>query len=142
MANSERISTINTYKVLWYCIPFIWLLILFCSNSTFDIQIHDTYLVISSSDLAIVVSLIFGLLGLGYWLMRAYKRIHWLEIFHIVLTILSIVGFVSMSILQQDQYDLRLSGRLAIIFLLVFILAQLLFLINLSISLFRGQKRN
>src|SRR5690606_36301779 len=54
-----------------------------------DINVHDTYYVIEHGVISILISIIFGIIGLGYWIMqKANRRLSkWLNLIHIVLTI-------------------------------------------------------
>lgn len=53
--------------ICWLSVPLIALLGLLTIDHNLDIQLHDTYFVISNRDLGIVFSLFIGLTGLGYW---------------------------------------------------------------------------
>ena len=54
------------HKILWWTIPILFLPMIFGWNTAFDIQVHDTYLVIAAIHIAIVCSILFGLVGLIY----------------------------------------------------------------------------
>ena len=75
------------YLIFWVSIPLIILSKFLSGTEPLDINVHDTYYVIEHG--VISISIIFGIIGLGYWIMqKANRRLSkWLNLTHIVLTI-------------------------------------------------------
>ena len=134
---------------LWLSIPVILLIGLNDYNERVDINIYDTYYVTTSSHLAILISTAFALLGLIYWgfIKFGYKPIGWLTITHLSCTIDTLL-FVWLIMLFNwfSQTDLpSLAGfngqSLVLVFLLIlFLLGQLLFILNLVLTLTLNKK--
>lgn len=118
-------------------------------NKNLDIQLHDTYFVISNFHLGIFFGLTFGLIGLGYWNINKMngdllKSLSWI---HVGLTIggtLLILIFTSAadanSAMQGDyqsykNINLALSGAI-----FIFVLSQPIYLINLFTGFYRRKK--
>ena len=76
------------HLIFWISIPIIILIGLLNRNEILDVNIHDTYFVFSKTDLTIVISILFTIIGLGYWIMlKANRKLtKWLNLTHIVLT--------------------------------------------------------
>ncbi|MGS2739688.1 hypothetical protein [Sinomicrobium sp. M5D2P17] len=55
------------YLVFWWMIPVIMGLGFLHPQETLDINIHDTYYVIAYLHMAILISFVFAIIGLGYW---------------------------------------------------------------------------
>ena len=119
---------------------------LFDEESVIDINVHDTYFVIHHSHLAFFLSFFYGLFGLIYWSHYSsnVELVSRLTTIHTVVTIGSIpVYFLGLKVfeLYRQDGDFPLFDDLSnenlfitIIFLLV-LLAQVLFLINIILSL-------
>lgn len=77
------------YLLFWFSIPIIIFIGFIDRNGLLDINIHDTYFVITNIHLAILISIIFGLIGLGYWIMQETNRklSKWLNLIHVGFTI-------------------------------------------------------
>ncbi|MEP2236863.1 MAG: hypothetical protein ABJI22_00805 [Maribacter sp.] len=134
--------------IFWILIPFILLVGFLKPDKTLDINIHDTYLVMDLFNLTVLISIIFGSLGFGYWVIIKLNRklLNWLTVIHLILTIL---GFLILLLIQiilpeirQDSpgfdfvfhHDLEQIG-ISTLFLVIII--QLLYLINIITALFR-----
>ena len=134
------------YKILWWTIPIIFLPLLLGSESAFDIQLHDSYYVIDSLYLALLISAILLVVGGIYWLLKNYKLINFLSAIHYVLTTMSTFGIAIVSISQtlsrgnnMEYWKPLLSIGLILIGLLVTV--QIIFVTNVIIGLFRGKKQ-
>ncbi|KJD36532.1 hypothetical protein PW52_02455 [Tamlana sedimentorum] len=68
-----------------YAIPVI-MLIGILSNGSADFNIHATYFIIDHLYLAIAISMVFVIIGAGYWLMQKFKLSKWLNRIHMILT--------------------------------------------------------
>lgn len=104
---------------------------LFNMNSTLDIQLHDTYYVLSYSYPILLVVLIFAIFAAIYhWFERIFKRKmnQWLGAVHFWITFLGL----SYLLLPQNKF--------ISVFIIVIIGAQLLFIYNFCYSLLRHNK--
>ena len=62
----------KAYRFLWSMIPCL-LLVGYLSNQTINIQMHDTYFVITTFSISVLLSVVFGIAGSIYWFMEAIK---------------------------------------------------------------------
>ena len=133
---------------LWLSIPLI-LLIGFNDHETIDINIHDTYFVITGWHLAVLISFLFAVQGLVYWgvIKAGLHPIWWMTITHLVCTIDAL--FIIWLILLFDWFAHAdapslwgLSGQGIILFFLIllFLLGQGLFILNLVLTIFLNKK--
>lgn len=82
-------------------------------NEMLNVNMYDTYFVFSITDLTMVVSSLFAIIGFGYWIMLKVNRklSKWLNLIHIVLTIGGILiiwilaQFFRESIMEYDFND-------------------------------------
>lgn len=113
-------------------------------EQTVEIQMHDTYYVFARWHLAILVALVFAILGGVHWFLRDFLMIDALNWFHAIVTIFAVILFLLMIIMPASQgrytteiamkYNLLLYG-----FILLFCLAQFLFIGNVVAALVRGK---
>lgn len=127
----------NHYLLFWLLIPVI-LLIGFFDDRALDISIHDSYYVFSKYHLSSFISMIFLVIGFGYWLMiKLEKRLSiWLIWIHSILTI---GGLVLLFITPYFFNDNSLSTLNALFVLtgLVIIFTQLFYFLNIILAIFR-----
>jgi heme/copper-type cytochrome/quinol oxidase subunit 1 len=120
------------------------------TSSSFDLVIHDTYFVISYFHIGIVVSSLFMLLSLVYFLLiRAGKLpVKILSGIHYFFTLLPGLGLLIFRIGRVDRYvagsnmseEMENWGRVNTIFsvcVLLCLLGQVIFLVNIFIALLR-----
>ena len=58
------------------------------SDTSLDLNFHDTYYVITNSDISILLSVCYSLLGIGYWLVQKVlkrKLINYLTLIHCII---------------------------------------------------------
>lgn len=126
------------YKILWWSIPVVLILLLLNGSKPIELQIHSTYLVFSSIQLAIILSLILGVLGGLYWMFREYKLVNVLSWIHAGGTSLGILGFSIMAVFQTlfavDNLDAMKVNLITIL-----VLIQFLFIVNMILGLCRGK---
>ena len=136
------------YLIFWFLIPIMLLIGKVRGTDMIDINIHDTYFVITESQSWYLVSILFGIIGLGYWIMIKFKRrlSKILNSIHIVLTVLGFLAIWVSRLIFTDwiiNSDDPLHGGLAtfnlirVILILLIIGGQLIYLINLTIALIR-----
>lgn len=115
-------------------------------NRATNIQLHDTYYVVALFHVGLMLSIILGVIGLLYWFFRKKKLIPWMTFIHVTTTILCFVGFMLSDFLFKEQrvseYNFYNTVHTILsVLLLISIASQLLFLVNLIVSLIR-KKRN
>ena len=94
-------------------IPLIMLSGFLSSIKDLDINIYDTYYVFSLFHLNTLISIIFVVIGLGYWIMlKANRRLSkWLNLIHIALTFGGIILIWILAQLFRESimaYDIHL----------------------------------
>ena len=77
------------YKVIWFSIPLVVILSMFKVDSSLDVHLHNTYYVVHSIHIGIILSVMLGIIGLIYWILRNVKLINWLTTIHTVNTTLT-----------------------------------------------------
>lgn len=125
-------------------IPLILITLIFFTNNAFDLQLHDTYIVVSWFYIAILFSMMSALIGFIYWIMRKYKMLRILTLAHTFLSIVSIIGVLITIIIQQNisigQFkEFSFLNTISTNLILLFILTQLVFIFNIAIGLLRGK---
>lgn len=149
------LKNIKTYH-LFYLAAFLNLLIgikSFYEDTTLDINVHDTYYVISHLDIAIVLCMMYFLQGFCYWLVqKVMKRnlVSWLTIVHTFILIGSFVYYWILlgyyEFLENppgplfSNFPQSLNVTLTILALLIICIGLPAYIVNLFIGIFR--KRN
>jgi heme/copper-type cytochrome/quinol oxidase subunit 1 len=118
----------------------------FNANGGIDINIHDTYFVMSNYHFATLISILFGIIGLIYWIAKKVngKLSERLNLIHVALTfggillILILNEFFRKSIMEYDFNE----NLTMVIYLItaVVIFGQIIFPINIIRGII--QKRN
>jgi len=122
-------------------------------DATLGINVHDTVFIIAKLHVAIFISLLFAILGQGYWMMNRLKRklSNWLSRSHTTITLGAlliswILSFVDLSKnIDSDSAVFDSSHLYELILILIIImvlLAQILYVINLFIGMFRPHRTN
>ncbi len=151
--NLIKIKTYNLFWLVALIILMIGLIQDHFEDNTFDINIHDTYFVIAHLHFAIFLSLTYYLIGLGYWIVqKAMKRklINVLTIIHSAilngsfLVYWLVIGY-SKAFLETpfplfDNYQL-INQTLVILTILILLIGQPIYIINLTIGIFKKQKK-
>ncbi|WP_291963249.1 hypothetical protein [Maribacter sp.] len=138
--------TKTPHIVFWILIPIILLIGFLKPDKTLDINIHDTYFVIGLISLAVLISIIFGILGLGYWVVIKLNRrlVNWLTIIHLTITVIGffsiILIFFSLPSIEQDGFSYNFENFLEMQVIVFYIFSlvlyiQPLYLINIIIAL-------
>lgn len=151
---SKIIKYINAkpHIVLW-SLAFVFLAYsVYCQfyfpEATLDINVHDTYFVISHVHFFQLPVIWFGLCGLAYWVLFKFKikLINWLTITHLVLTFLLFVAvlFPNLFTIVDSRFDgnnypiaLYKLDENSVVMIAVFFLGlvQLIYFLNIFISL-------
>jgi heme/copper-type cytochrome/quinol oxidase subunit 1 len=135
------------HKIFWYAIPVIIGLSMIGLNNAIDIQVHDTYIVIALIHMGLFLSIILGLIGFIYWLFRHKKLVNWMTAVHVYITTSTFILFVLSGLIttrafERDLEVVRTVYYIIFTLILITILSQLVFTINLALSVIRDKRKN
>ena len=140
-------SLINKpYLIFLIAIPIIMLIGILSGDAILDINVHDTYYVIAYLHLAIMISILFGIIGIGYWIMQkaGRKLSKWLNWTHVGLTFGGIlIVWILTKFYRTEIMEYEFNNNLSLIItliVLIMIVGQLIFPINIIYGL--TKKRN
>ena len=125
------------HLIFWISIPVLVLIGILNRKEMLDINIYDTYYVFSKTALIIMISALFGFMGLGYYLMLKAKRklSKWLNLIHVALTVGGILTVWILTQLFREsimEYQFNNNLTMAIyVLVIITIFAQILYPINL-----------
>lgn len=139
-------ASIKPYQILWGAIPMIFLTIAITPDKSFDLQLHDTYFVIPSIHMALLISIYLILIGSIYWLVREYKTIRILDTIHSIVTsfglfAISIIVFAQTIKPENAIRGFTILNSIAMVILALLIFVQIIFIINLIIGIIRGKQK-
>lgn len=140
-----KFLTDKPHLIFWLSIPLIMLSGFVSSTENLDINIHDTYYVFSLTDLNILISILFAIIGLGYWIMLKAKRklSKWLNLTHIALNFGGILLIWVLSQLYREsivEFDFNENLTLAIYSIaLIAVVGQIIFPINIISGLIKNK---
>ncbi|MEK6480042.1 hypothetical protein WJR50_21040 [Catalinimonas sp. 4WD22] len=144
----QKIQSLRPDLALWIAI-FITLAVGFSfGRYTFDLQLHDTYFIFAQWQLALLFSFCMGILSLGYWVAIRMKVsliniLSWTHTLVTTVACLLVQGILLLLSLKISApaifYGDFMSQGLSVLILL-FLLFQPLFLLNLIIG-FRRRDR-
>lgn len=116
-------------------------------DAVLDINVHDTYYVIAYLHLAILISIFFGIIGIGYWIMLKVDRklSKWLNWTHIGLTfggtlVLWILTKLYRTGIMEYEFNNNLTLVITLI-VLIMIAGQLIFPINIIYGLTKKKNK-
>ena len=145
-------SILNKPQILlWILIPVILLIGFLADDETLVINFHDSYYVIALIHLAEFVSILFGITGLGYWIILKVNRklINVLTLTHIIITIGgSAILLLAPYFFSDDSTETTFfkfdnlieQNMMNLIALLLIVIGLIIFIINILESLFRNSK--
>lgn len=140
------------HLIFLFAIPIILFFGIVNWSTTVDINIHDTYYVIAYFHLSILISLLFGIIGIGYWRMLKTKRelSKWLNLIHITFTFggLLLIQLFSFLIVELNElsksddfvYNIQLEVQIILV-AMVIILAQIVYPINILRGLIKKKNK-
>ncbi len=132
------------YIPFFIAAPILLLTGLLDSDSTLDINIHDTYFIIDYFHLSIVMSLFFSLIGVGYLIMKKKTLSIWLNRIHIGVTFGGIITVkILILLLNIEMMESTLNFILIFIIwsiVLFIVLIQIIFPINIIYGLIKSNK--
>ena len=115
-------------------------------DGVLDINVHDTYYVIAYIHLSTMISIFFGIIGLGYWIMlKANRKLSkWLNLIHIALTFGGILLIWILAQLFREsimEYEFNNNLTLAIYLIaLIAVFGQIIYPINIIYGLIKKNK--
>ena len=138
------------YLPSWFLAIVCGFIAYFGSNTTIDINVHDTYYIVAKNELYLGISILYFLTGFGYWIVHKFRKrlISFLTFTHFIVAILlpSLIIFfdVANSILNASRYyinsNLSTSYILTeLLFIGLFILGKVLYIINIFVALVRNK---
>jgi len=139
------------YLIFWILIPIVILIGFLNKEKTFHLNIHASYYIISQLWISVLISLLFGLIGIGYYLIITTNRklYTWMTIIHVATTLL---GFVIILLLPYINFGVDattplhlfdeevMQTRVKICMFLLLILGQVIYILNISIASFRKKR--
>ncbi len=129
---------------LWLSIPFMIIIGFANADDYVDINVYDTYYLITNGHLLGFLCLYFGVLGLVYWAMirAGLKPIRWMTITHLICTIDTLFFIWLISVFDWFTYSgselAHIQGRQITVILyclVLFLLGQVIFILNIIITL-------
>ena len=126
----------KSHLIFLLSIPIIILIGILSGKNVLDINAHDTYFVIAYLHFAILLSIIFGVIGFGYWIMQKVdkKLSKWLNWTHIGLTFGgTFLVWILNKFYRPEIMDYKFNNNLSLIItliVLIMIAGQLIFPIN------------
>ncbi len=116
-------------------------------DAVLNFNVHDTYFVITYIHLITLISILFGIIGLGYWIMQKANRklSKWLNLIHIVLTFGGILFVLILAQLYREKvmgndFNNNLTLIITLISLII-ILGQIIFPINIIYGLIKKNSK-
>lgn len=138
--------TNKPHLIFFLSMPLIILNGILNKNKMLDMNVHDTYFVFSQLDLSTLISILFAITGIGYWIMLKTNRklYKWLNLIHITLTfggilLIWILAQLFRESIMEYDYNNKLTSAIYLI-ALISILGQIVYPINIISGIFR--KRN
>lgn len=135
------------YKLFLIVIPFLLLFGFLNREDTLDINIHDTYYIISCLHTAVLLSLLFGIYAWGYWVIRKSRSsvLNLIVKLHLAITFLGpIVEFGLSQFYRTETMEYEFNLKLSFILwgVVVFVLlGQLLFPVSLIYGMISRKNR-
>jgi heme/copper-type cytochrome/quinol oxidase subunit 1 len=152
-----NLRKIKVYNLFWSIALIMLIIGLIQTNNedtTFDINIHDTYFVIAHIYVALFLSLAYYLIGLGYWIVQKAmnrKLINVLTIIHSAmlnggfLVYWLVIGYSKAFLYTPfrlfDNTQL-INYTLLILTVLILLIGQPIYIINLIIGIFKKERKN
>ena len=137
--------TNKPHLIFWLSIPLIMLSGFVSSTENLVVNKYDTYYVFSLTELNILISILFAIIGLGYWIMLKTNRklSKWLNLTHIALTFGGILLIWVLSQLYREsivEFDFNENLTLAIYSIaLIAVVGQIIFPINIISGLIKNK---
>lgn len=143
----NELPNCKPHLIFLLAIPILLLTGYLSGDTTLDINIHDTYYVIKYMQLTVLVSILFGLIGMIYWIMvNADKRLSkWLSRTHVGLTLSGILIVLILSqFYRPDQKELEFNNNLSLVIsltILISIVGQIIIPINMIYKVIKRENK-
>ncbi len=134
------------HVIFLLAIPIIMLVGILSGDAMLDINVHDTYYVSAYLHLAILISTLFGIIGIGYWIIQKADRklSMWLNWAHISLTFGgTLIAWILTKFYRPEIMEYEFNNYLTLIITLIVLLivfGQIIFPINIIYSLIKKEK--
>ena len=131
------------HLIFLLAIPLIILIGILSGDAILDINVHDTYYVIAYLHFAILISILFGIIGIGYWIMQKKDRklSRWLNWTHIGVTFGgTLVVWILTKFYRSEIMEFEFNDNLTLIItliILLMIIGQIIFPINIIYTLIK-----
>lgn len=128
-------------------IPLIMLIGILSGDAIININVHDTYYLIAYLHISILTSILFGIIGIGYWIMQKADRklSKWLNFTHIGLTFRgSLIIWILTKFYRTEIMEYEFNNNITLIItliILLMIIVQLIFPINIIYGLMKKKNR-
>jgi hypothetical protein len=128
-------------------VPVLLLYGFYNSEESLVVNIHDSYYVMSLTNLTNTLSILFGLIGIGYWIMniKNLRLINWLSFIHVRLTQIGIgIVFILSQLYQKSILKADFNDRLTMYILItgiIVLIGQIIFPINLINGILNKRKK-
>lgn len=135
------------HLIFLLAIPIITLIGILSGEAMLDINVHDTYYVIAYLHLTILISILFGIIGIGYWIMQKADRklSKWLNWIHIGLTFGgTLIVWILTKFYRTEIMEFEFNNNLTLIITLIILLVivgQLIFPINIIYGLIKKKNK-
>lgn len=135
------------HLIFLLAIPITMLIGILSGDAVMDINVHDTYYIIAYLHLTMLISILFGIIGIGYWFMlKANRKLSkLLNLIHITLTFGGILLIWILAQLFREpilEYDFNYNLTLAIYLIaLITIFGQIIYLINIVNRIIRRRNK-
>jgi len=135
-----RLFTEKPQRYLFGLFILLSLLSLPLTEKTISFQLHDTYIVMPVWQQVGVVLLLLALSASLYWTIRHRPKVNWMTIFHLVVLSLFAIAAIALGYnnMIPPRSNVLVLGMLLLI--LLFVIAKLLFIINLIKAWWRYAK--
>ena len=135
------------HLIFLFSIPIIMLIGILSGDAVLDINVHDTYYIIAYLHLATLISILFGIIGMGYWFMlKANKKLSkWLNLIHITLTFGGILlVWILAQLFRESIMEYNFNNNLTLVIYLIALIAifgQIIYPINIISGIIRKQNK-
>lgn len=143
--------TNKPHYIFFIAIPVIILIGLLKRETAMDINLHNTYYVISHFNIALLGAIVLGFIGFGYWsVQKANRKLSKkMNNIHIVMTFGGLLALFAIDCLSNFSNpnsefplfeELKTINIIITIIVLCIIFAQLVYLVNIITSIFRKKQ--
>lgn len=149
----NKYSIKKPYALFWLVIPFIVVIGILKKSQVFSLEVTDLYFELPFLQFGIFIASVCAFLGLCYWLLRKIGLQNRLTLIHVLATLaLALFLMIRFGTNKMEAIDVNVfrptsdlrayyeQNELAISVLVFFVSAQLLFIVNIGLTLFKRNK--